>query len=173
MLLLFVFQLFRINEANQLMQYDQCLTKGSDSTVIITHCNLKEYTEWRYFKVSPTGGSVPCYCEAKHHEQQGGSEDSSHFLSSNLPARCFQFKAALMHPSSCVLHVNLVLPHTIEFIFNTNIKNYTLFELSNSTVCSILKVQSIQRCFQSEVLHCDPAARLFIYLFIDRWCFGW
>nr|XP_015201277.1 PREDICTED: N-acetylgalactosaminyltransferase 7 isoform X2 [Lepisosteus oculatus] len=44
-------QLFRINEANQLMQYDQCLTKGSDgSTVIITHCNLNEYTEWKYFK---------------------------------------------------------------------------------------------------------------------------
>lgn len=48
-----VLQLFRINEANQLMQYDQCLTKAADNTVIITHCNLKEYTEWRYFKVSP------------------------------------------------------------------------------------------------------------------------
>lgn len=45
-------QLFRINEANQLMQYDQCLTKGVDGTaVIITHCNLNEHTEWRYFKV--------------------------------------------------------------------------------------------------------------------------
>ncbi|XP_067261262.1 N-acetylgalactosaminyltransferase 7 isoform X1 [Chanodichthys erythropterus] len=44
-------QLFRINEANQLMQYDQCLTKGVDGTaVIITHCNLNEHTEWRYFK---------------------------------------------------------------------------------------------------------------------------
>ncbi|XP_016089294.1 N-acetylgalactosaminyltransferase 7-like [Sinocyclocheilus grahami] len=44
-------QLFRINEANQLMQYDQCLTKGGDGTaVIITHCNLNEHTEWRYFK---------------------------------------------------------------------------------------------------------------------------
>uniref|UniRef100_A0A8C1ECG1 Polypeptide N-acetylgalactosaminyltransferase n=2 Tax=Cyprinus carpio TaxID=7962 RepID=A0A8C1ECG1_CYPCA len=44
-------QLFRINEANQLMQYDQCLTKGEDgSAVIITHCNLNEHTEWRYFK---------------------------------------------------------------------------------------------------------------------------
>uniref|UniRef100_A0A673MW11 Polypeptide N-acetylgalactosaminyltransferase n=1 Tax=Sinocyclocheilus rhinocerous TaxID=307959 RepID=A0A673MW11_9TELE len=44
-------QLFRINEANQLMQYDQCLTKGEDGTaVIITHCNLNEHTEWRYFK---------------------------------------------------------------------------------------------------------------------------
>ncbi|XP_066574220.1 N-acetylgalactosaminyltransferase 7 isoform X1 [Amia ocellicauda] len=44
-------QLFRINEANQLMQYDQCLTKGQDgSSVIITHCNLNEYTEWKYFK---------------------------------------------------------------------------------------------------------------------------
>uniref|UniRef100_A0A8B9LFQ3 Polypeptide N-acetylgalactosaminyltransferase n=1 Tax=Astyanax mexicanus TaxID=7994 RepID=A0A8B9LFQ3_ASTMX len=44
-------QLFRINEANQLMQYDQCLTKGADgSAVIITHCNMNENTEWRYFK---------------------------------------------------------------------------------------------------------------------------
>ncbi|XP_061102444.1 N-acetylgalactosaminyltransferase 7 isoform X2 [Conger conger] len=44
-------QLFRINEANQLMQYDQCLTKGPDgSAVIIRHCNLKEFTEWKYFK---------------------------------------------------------------------------------------------------------------------------
>uniref|UniRef100_A0A6I8NNL0 Polypeptide N-acetylgalactosaminyltransferase n=1 Tax=Ornithorhynchus anatinus TaxID=9258 RepID=A0A6I8NNL0_ORNAN len=44
-------QLFRINEANQLMQYDQCLTKGSDgSKVMITHCNLNEYKEWQYFK---------------------------------------------------------------------------------------------------------------------------
>ncbi|XP_023670477.1 N-acetylgalactosaminyltransferase 7-like isoform X3 [Paramormyrops kingsleyae] len=44
-------QLFRINEASQLMQYDQCLTKGADgSSVIITHCNLNEYTEWKYFK---------------------------------------------------------------------------------------------------------------------------
>uniref|UniRef100_A0A8C8D1M0 Polypeptide N-acetylgalactosaminyltransferase n=1 Tax=Oncorhynchus tshawytscha TaxID=74940 RepID=A0A8C8D1M0_ONCTS len=44
-------QLFRINEANQLMQYDQCLTKGPDgSAVIVTHCNMNENTEWRYFK---------------------------------------------------------------------------------------------------------------------------
>ncbi|KAM5193106.1 N-acetylgalactosaminyltransferase 7 isoform 1-T1 [Mantella aurantiaca] len=44
-------QLFRINEANQLMQYDQCLTKGQDgSKVMITHCNLNEYKEWQYFK---------------------------------------------------------------------------------------------------------------------------
>ncbi|XP_077381787.1 N-acetylgalactosaminyltransferase 7 isoform X4 [Festucalex cinctus] len=44
-------QLFRINEANQLMQYDQCLTKGGDnSAVIITHCDQHHYTEWRYFK---------------------------------------------------------------------------------------------------------------------------
>ncbi|XP_041115390.1 N-acetylgalactosaminyltransferase 7-like isoform X1 [Polyodon spathula] len=44
-------QLFRINEVNQLMQYDQCLTRGSDGTkVMITHCNLKEYLEWQYFK---------------------------------------------------------------------------------------------------------------------------
>lgn len=49
---LFALQLFRINEANQLMQYDQCLAKGVDNTVIITHCNLKEFTEWKYFKVS-------------------------------------------------------------------------------------------------------------------------
>ncbi|KAG8134758.1 putative Polypeptide N-acetylgalactosaminyltransferase protein [Naja naja] len=44
-------QLFRINEANQLMQYDQCLTKGPDgSKVMITHCNLNEHKEWQYFK---------------------------------------------------------------------------------------------------------------------------
>uniref|UniRef100_A0A8C6YWG7 Polypeptide N-acetylgalactosaminyltransferase n=2 Tax=Nothoprocta perdicaria TaxID=30464 RepID=A0A8C6YWG7_NOTPE len=44
-------QLFRINEANQLMQYDQCLTKGTDgSKVTITHCNLNEYKDWQYFK---------------------------------------------------------------------------------------------------------------------------
>ncbi|EPQ17970.1 N-acetylgalactosaminyltransferase 7 [Myotis brandtii] len=44
-------QLFRINEANQLMQYDQCLTKGPDgSKIMITHCNLNEYKEWQYFK---------------------------------------------------------------------------------------------------------------------------
>uniref|UniRef100_A0A8C6U134 Polypeptide N-acetylgalactosaminyltransferase n=1 Tax=Neogobius melanostomus TaxID=47308 RepID=A0A8C6U134_9GOBI len=46
-------QLFRINEANQLMQYDQCLTRGSDnSAVIVTHCDQKQNTEWKYFKVS-------------------------------------------------------------------------------------------------------------------------
>nr|XP_020477118.1 N-acetylgalactosaminyltransferase 7 isoform X1 [Monopterus albus] len=44
-------QLFRINEANQLMQYDQCLTRGADnSAVIITHCDRNQYTEWRFFK---------------------------------------------------------------------------------------------------------------------------
>ncbi|XP_061888992.1 N-acetylgalactosaminyltransferase 7 isoform X1 [Entelurus aequoreus] len=44
-------QLFRINEANQLMQYDQCLTQGSDnSAVIITHCDQKQFCEWKYFK---------------------------------------------------------------------------------------------------------------------------
>ncbi|KAM5264189.1 N-acetylgalactosaminyltransferase 7 isoform 3-T3 [Ctenodactylus gundi] len=44
-------ELFRINEANQLMQYDQCLTKGPDgSKVMITHCNLNEFKEWQYFK---------------------------------------------------------------------------------------------------------------------------
>ncbi|XP_030047405.1 N-acetylgalactosaminyltransferase 7 isoform X1 [Microcaecilia unicolor] len=44
-------QLFRINEANQLMQYDQCLTKGSDgSKIMITHCDMNEYKEWQYFK---------------------------------------------------------------------------------------------------------------------------
>ncbi|XP_078222381.1 N-acetylgalactosaminyltransferase 7 isoform X5 [Callithrix jacchus] len=44
-------QLFRINEANQLMQYDQCLTKGADgSKIMITHCNLNEFKEWQYFK---------------------------------------------------------------------------------------------------------------------------
>ncbi|KAI4833190.1 hypothetical protein KUCAC02_016104 [Chaenocephalus aceratus] len=44
-------QLFRVNEADQLMQYDQCLTRGSDNTaVIITHCDQKQHTEWKYFK---------------------------------------------------------------------------------------------------------------------------
>ncbi|XP_067885390.1 N-acetylgalactosaminyltransferase 7 isoform X1 [Heterodontus francisci] len=44
-------QLFRINEANQLMQYDQCLTRGPDgSTVMITHCNMNVYKDWQYFK---------------------------------------------------------------------------------------------------------------------------
>ncbi|XP_043917652.1 N-acetylgalactosaminyltransferase 7 isoform X1 [Protopterus annectens] len=44
-------QLFRINEANQLMQYDQCLTRAADGwKVMITHCNLNEYKEWQYFK---------------------------------------------------------------------------------------------------------------------------
>ncbi|KAM4802099.1 N-acetylgalactosaminyltransferase 7 isoform X3 [Urocitellus parryii] len=44
-------ELFRINEANQLMQYDQCLAKGPDGTkVMIMHCNLNEFKEWQYFK---------------------------------------------------------------------------------------------------------------------------
>ncbi|KAL4640508.1 N-acetylgalactosaminyltransferase 7-like [Arapaima gigas] len=44
-------QLFRINEVNQLMQYDQCLTKADDSSsVFITHCNQNERMEWKYFK---------------------------------------------------------------------------------------------------------------------------
>ncbi|XP_017290188.1 N-acetylgalactosaminyltransferase 7 isoform X2 [Kryptolebias marmoratus] len=43
-------QLFRINEANQLMQYDQCLTRGDNSAVIITHCERNQHTEWNYFK---------------------------------------------------------------------------------------------------------------------------
>uniref|UniRef100_G3PVR2 Polypeptide N-acetylgalactosaminyltransferase n=1 Tax=Gasterosteus aculeatus aculeatus TaxID=481459 RepID=G3PVR2_GASAC len=48
-------QLFRINEADQLMQYDQCLTRGGDnSAVIITHCDQKQHNEWKYFKVRHT-----------------------------------------------------------------------------------------------------------------------
>ncbi|XP_023655086.1 N-acetylgalactosaminyltransferase 7 isoform X1 [Paramormyrops kingsleyae] len=44
-------QLFRINEANQLMQNDQCLIKGTDvMSVNINHCNLNENMEWKYFK---------------------------------------------------------------------------------------------------------------------------
>uniref|UniRef100_A0A672IHW7 Polypeptide N-acetylgalactosaminyltransferase n=1 Tax=Salarias fasciatus TaxID=181472 RepID=A0A672IHW7_SALFA len=43
-------QLFRINEANQLMQYDQCLTRVADNSVIITHCEHKQHNEWKYFK---------------------------------------------------------------------------------------------------------------------------
>ena len=34
------------------MQYDQCLTRGTDnSAVIITHCDMNQNTEWKYFKV--------------------------------------------------------------------------------------------------------------------------
>uniref|UniRef100_A0A674NAM5 Polypeptide N-acetylgalactosaminyltransferase n=1 Tax=Takifugu rubripes TaxID=31033 RepID=A0A674NAM5_TAKRU len=41
-------QLFRINDANQLMQYDQCLTRGADnSAVIITHCDQNQHNEWK------------------------------------------------------------------------------------------------------------------------------
>ncbi|XP_065811016.1 N-acetylgalactosaminyltransferase 7 isoform X2 [Labrus bergylta] len=44
-------QLFRINEANQLMQYDQCMTTGKENSgVIITHCERNQYTDWKYFK---------------------------------------------------------------------------------------------------------------------------
>ncbi|XP_048852614.1 N-acetylgalactosaminyltransferase 7 isoform X1 [Brienomyrus brachyistius] len=44
-------QLFRINEASQLMQNDQCLTKGSDvMSITMNHCNLNENMEWKYFK---------------------------------------------------------------------------------------------------------------------------
>ncbi|ELW67729.1 N-acetylgalactosaminyltransferase 7 [Tupaia chinensis] len=50
-------QLFRINEVNQLMQYDQCLTKGPDgSKVMITHCNLNEFKEWQYIKAPLDSG---------------------------------------------------------------------------------------------------------------------
>uniref|UniRef100_A0A8D3AVC8 Polypeptide N-acetylgalactosaminyltransferase n=1 Tax=Scophthalmus maximus TaxID=52904 RepID=A0A8D3AVC8_SCOMX len=54
-------QLFRINEANQLMQYDQCLTRGPDnSAVIITHCEQNQHTEWKYFKVRHTHTRIKC-----------------------------------------------------------------------------------------------------------------
>ncbi|KAG7518753.1 N-acetylgalactosaminyltransferase 7 isoform X2 [Solea senegalensis] len=43
-------QLFRINEANQLMQYDQCLARADNSAVIITHCERNQHNEWKYFK---------------------------------------------------------------------------------------------------------------------------
>ncbi|XP_075412988.1 N-acetylgalactosaminyltransferase 7 isoform X1 [Tenrec ecaudatus] len=53
-------QLFRINEANQLMQYDQCLTKGPDgSKVMITHCNLNEFKEWQYSKTLHKFAHIP------------------------------------------------------------------------------------------------------------------
>uniref|UniRef100_UPI00358F62C3 N-acetylgalactosaminyltransferase 7-like isoform X1 n=2 Tax=Myxine glutinosa TaxID=7769 RepID=UPI00358F62C3 len=42
-------QLFRINEAQQMMQYDQCLM-ARQSDVAITHCKLREYQEWTYKK---------------------------------------------------------------------------------------------------------------------------
>lgn len=55
-------QLFRINEANQLMQYDQCLTRGDNAAVIITHCDRNQYTEWKYFKVRPHQPTQGLHC---------------------------------------------------------------------------------------------------------------
>ncbi|XP_076004059.1 N-acetylgalactosaminyltransferase 7 isoform X2 [Genypterus blacodes] len=53
-------QLFRINEANQMMQYDQCLTKGPDnSAVIINHCDHKQYMDWKYFKALHRFNHIP------------------------------------------------------------------------------------------------------------------
>ncbi|XP_061419920.1 N-acetylgalactosaminyltransferase 7 isoform X1 [Lethenteron reissneri] len=44
-------QLFRINEAKQLMQYDQCLTQHRDGNKItIMHCGMKQFEEWTYDK---------------------------------------------------------------------------------------------------------------------------
>uniref|UniRef100_H2ZTM3 Protein-UDP acetylgalactosaminyltransferase 7 n=1 Tax=Latimeria chalumnae TaxID=7897 RepID=H2ZTM3_LATCH len=53
-------QLFRLNEANQMMQYDQCLTRGPDgASIMVTHCNINEYREWQYFKTLHRFTHVP------------------------------------------------------------------------------------------------------------------
>uniref|UniRef100_A0A8C4ZRN2 Polypeptide N-acetylgalactosaminyltransferase n=1 Tax=Gadus morhua TaxID=8049 RepID=A0A8C4ZRN2_GADMO len=71
-------QLFRINEANQLMQYDQCLTRGTDnSAVIITHCDMNQNTEWKYFKV-----------QVKHSYIHGKCLDRSDLLHKLFIAEC-------------------------------------------------------------------------------------
>lgn len=43
-------QLFRLNEANQLSQYDQCVTFMSNM-ITQTHCDMKTYREWNYDQV--------------------------------------------------------------------------------------------------------------------------
>ncbi|XP_020513681.2 N-acetylgalactosaminyltransferase 7-like [Labrus bergylta] len=44
-------QLFRINEGNQLIQNNYCLTRGAnDTAIIITRCDGNKYSEWQYFK---------------------------------------------------------------------------------------------------------------------------
>ena len=40
--------MFRLNEANQLMQYDQCLFEQSNGEVHLRHCGAGEYSNWRY-----------------------------------------------------------------------------------------------------------------------------
>ena len=42
------FQLFRLNDANQLMQYDQCLYEQSSGEVHLRHCGAGEYGYWTY-----------------------------------------------------------------------------------------------------------------------------
>jgi len=41
-------QLFRLNDANQLMQYDQCLYEQSSGEVHLRHCGAGEYGYWTY-----------------------------------------------------------------------------------------------------------------------------
>uniref|UniRef100_UPI00358F8985 N-acetylgalactosaminyltransferase 7-like n=1 Tax=Myxine glutinosa TaxID=7769 RepID=UPI00358F8985 len=41
-------QLFRLNEAQQLMQYDQCLTHSTDGhSIIVMHCDSSQYGHWQ------------------------------------------------------------------------------------------------------------------------------
>ena len=42
------FQLFRLNEGNQLMQYDQCLFEQSSGEVHLRHCGVGEMAHWKY-----------------------------------------------------------------------------------------------------------------------------
>ena len=44
-------QLFRLNEADQLSQYDQCVTVKS-GMVTQVHCDSSQYREWSYNAVS-------------------------------------------------------------------------------------------------------------------------
>ncbi|XP_074554714.1 N-acetylgalactosaminyltransferase 7-like [Halichoeres trimaculatus] len=43
-------QLFKYNQANQLVQHSQCLIPKGNSAVIIASCGRNKYTEWKYFK---------------------------------------------------------------------------------------------------------------------------
>ena len=42
------FKLFRLNDANQLMQYDQCLYEQSSGEVHLRHCGAGEMGYWTY-----------------------------------------------------------------------------------------------------------------------------
>ena len=44
-------QLFRLSEANQLAQYDQCVTV-QDGMVTVVHCDTFQNKEWNHIHVS-------------------------------------------------------------------------------------------------------------------------